>query len=70
MQSGDELTARTIDVACGIALPLPPKPRENFTCMIQYGVCRQPYQGDGTYGGCEWHNVSRDPDQIACATLK
>ena len=70
MNSGDELTARTVDVACGIALPLPPKPREMFTCMIQYGVCRQPYQGDGVYGGCEWHNADRDPDQISCAALK
>jgi hypothetical protein len=70
LNSGDEHTARTIDVACGVALPLPPKPRENFTCLVQYGTCRQPYQGDGVYGGCEWHNVTRDPDQIKCAMLK
>ena len=70
LSSGDELTARAIDVACGIALPLPPKPRESFTCMVQYGTCRQAYQGDGVYGACEWHNVDRNPDQISCGALK
>ena len=69
LNSGQDLTARTIDVACGFALPLPPKPRENFTCMVEYGTCRQPYEGDGVFGGCEWHGASRDPDQIKCSLL-
>jgi hypothetical protein len=68
--SGSELTARSIDVACGIAIPLPPKPQENFTCLVEYGVCRQPYQGDGQFGGCEWKGAGRDPEQIKCAALK
>jgi hypothetical protein len=70
MNSGSELTARTIDVACAIAVPLPPKPRENFTCMIEYGTCRQPYQGNNEYGACEWKYASRDPEQVSCGAVK
>jgi hypothetical protein len=70
MTSGDELTARTIDVACAIAVPLPPKPKENFTCLVEYGVCRQAYQGDGEYAGCEWHWAGPEPTQIDCKLAK
>lgn len=68
--SGDELVAREIGVACGIAIPLPPKPQESFACVVETGVCRQAYLGDGEYGGCEWKYTTADPQQIACKKLK
>jgi len=70
MNSGDELTARTIDVACVTAVPLPPKPKENFACLVEYGICRQPYQGGGQFGGCEWHYTGKQPNQIDCKAVK
>jgi hypothetical protein len=70
LNSGDELTARSVEVACAIAIPLPPKPQEMFACVVEYGFCRQPYQGAGEYGGCEWHYSKRTADQIKCASIK
>lgn len=70
IMSGGDLVARVIDVACAFALPLPPRPQELFTCLVEYGQCRQEYQGDGVYGGCVWQPVARDPSQIKCGAIK
>ena len=70
IMQGGALVARTVDVACAIAIPLPPKPRENFTCLVDYGQCRQEWQGGNVYGGCEWNNSTRASEQIACKSVK
>jgi hypothetical protein len=70
LSSGEEHTARTIDVVCSIAIPLPPKPKENFACVVEYGTCRQPYQGNGVYGACEWSYSNQEPTQIDCKKAK
>ena len=68
--SGSELLARQIEAACAIAIPLPPRPQENFTCIVEYGVCKQPYLGDNQFGDCEWHYSATAANQIACAAIR
>jgi hypothetical protein len=60
-------TAREIPVACTVAVPLPPKPKENFQCLVLHGVCRQNYVGVNKYSACQYSTaVDRDPERIAC----
>jgi hypothetical protein len=51
LRAGDRVLGRTIAAACAFALPLPPKPRENFACMIELGACEQDAVGVG-WGAC------------------
>ncbi len=70
VSSGSELTARTVDAACLTAVPLPPKPKENFTCLVEFGQCRQPHQGNNVFGACEWKYAAAPPEQIKCPSGK
>jgi hypothetical protein len=71
LRTGSRVVARTVDVACGMALPIPPKPRENFECLVEYGACYQEVTPSGQFGGCQWKLSSDDhPSQrIKCSAL-
>jgi hypothetical protein len=47
-------------------VPLPPEPKKTFACLVEYGTCRQPYQGGNVYGACEWSYTDENPAQIDC----
>jgi hypothetical protein len=70
ISSGDELVARTIDVACAIEVPLPPEPQKMGVCLVLYASCRQEHQGYGEYGGCTYVPRALEPNRIDCKKAK